>query len=79
MSYPRHNQIFLKKLLDSIFWTPGMGVMVRVFANDPEDLCSIPRRVIPKTQPTAPLQRGKNPPTNVCPGMTLNNLMVKFQ
>ena len=25
-------------------------LMVRVFANDPGDLCSIPGRIIPKTQ-----------------------------
>ena len=25
-------------------------MMVRVFANGPKDLCSIPRRIIPKTQ-----------------------------
>ena len=30
--------------------TPDIGIMVRVFANGPEDLGSIPGRVIPKTQ-----------------------------
>ena len=30
--------------------TPDIGLAVRVFANDPEDLGSIPGRVIPKTQ-----------------------------
>ena len=29
---------------------PDIGIMVRVFANDPGDLGSIPGRVIPKTQ-----------------------------
>ena len=31
-------------------WTPDIGIMVRVFANGPGDLGSIPGRVIPKTQ-----------------------------
>ena len=30
--------------------TPDIGIMVRVFANGPEDLGSIPGQVIPKTQ-----------------------------
>ena len=29
---------------------PDIGIMVRVFANGPGDLSSIPGRVIPKTQ-----------------------------
>ena len=31
-------------------YTPDIGMMVRVFANGPRDLSSIPGRVIPKTQ-----------------------------
>ena len=31
-------------------YTPDIGIMVRVFANDPGDLGSIPGRVIPKTK-----------------------------
>ena len=33
-----------------ILFTGLIGMMVRVFANGPEDLRSIPGRVIPKTQ-----------------------------
>ena len=31
-------------------YIPDIGMLVRVFADDPEDLGSIPGRVIPKTQ-----------------------------
>ena len=40
---PRINFTHLRKL-------PDIGLAVRVFANDPEDLGSVPGRVIPKTQ-----------------------------
>ena len=33
-----------------MFGIPDIGMMVRVFANGPGDLGSIPGRVIPKTQ-----------------------------
>ena len=33
-----------------IYTIPDIGLAVRVFANDPGDLGSIPGRVIPKTQ-----------------------------
>ena len=33
-----------------LLYYPDIGIMVRVFANDLEDLDSIPFRVIPKTQ-----------------------------
>ena len=36
--------------LIQIIFTPDIGIMVRVFANDPGDQGSIPGRVIPKTQ-----------------------------
>ena len=49
-----------KELMDSYIWTIGkhsthlalysICIMVRVFANGPGDLGSIPGRVIPKTQ-----------------------------
>ena len=32
------------------FYSSLNGMMVRVFANDPGDLCSVLGRVIPKTQ-----------------------------
>ena len=34
---------------DSMTLAPGIGLAVRVFANGPGDLGSIPGRVIPKT------------------------------
>ena len=33
-----------------IVWKPDIGLAIRVFANGPEDLGSIPGWVIPKTQ-----------------------------
>ena len=36
--------------LFSLTYIQDIGMMVRVFANGPEDLGSIPGRVIPKTQ-----------------------------
>ena len=43
-------QVFLSNVnnLHTVEWF--IGIMVRVFANDLGDLCSIPSRVIPKTQ-----------------------------
>ena len=45
-------QIFLSNNLHTViwFWLPDIGLGVRVFANGPGDLGSIPGRVIPKTQ-----------------------------
>ena len=36
-------------LLNTTYLVPDIGIMVRVFANSPGDLGSIPSRVIPKT------------------------------
>ena len=36
--------------INTYTYLPDVGMMVRVFANGPEDLGSIPGRVIPKTQ-----------------------------
>ena len=36
-----------------VFWISDMAIMVKVFANGPGDLGSIPSRVIPKTQKMA--------------------------
>ena len=45
------NTIQIYKLINSYFFKlPDIGIMVRVFANGPEDLGSITGRVIPKTQ-----------------------------
>ena len=41
---------FLKKASGKIDKGPDIGIMVRVFANGPGELGSIPGRVIPKTQ-----------------------------
>ena len=61
---------------------PDIGIMVRVFANGPRDLGSIPCRVIPKTQKMvfdAPLHRTQhykervkwsNPGKRVAPPLT---------
>ena len=40
----------LSKELEQIKTVYNIGIMVRVFANGPGDLSSIPSRVIPKTQ-----------------------------
>ena len=57
--YITHTQVVLKKMhkrfpTDKIcmycFMAPDIGLAVRVFANGPGDLGSIPGRVIPKTQ-----------------------------
>ena len=45
------NQISIKEEMLSIYiYIPDIGLAVRVFANGPGDLGSIPGRVIPKTQ-----------------------------
>ena len=36
--------------VDTLFGLPDIGLPIRVFANGPRDLSSIPGRVIPKTQ-----------------------------
>ena len=42
--------LFDNLLLDNLYIIPDIGLAVRVFANGPGDLGSIPGRVIPKTQ-----------------------------
>ena len=44
----KHNQVLFFQYYLYVY--PDIGIMVRVFANGPEDLGSIPGRVIPKTQ-----------------------------
>ena len=46
---------------------PDIGMIVREFANDPGDLCSIPGRVIPKTHK---MVKWSNPGKGVAPSPT---------
>ena len=50
--YEKKESVFWKKLvhLIYIYFVPDIGLAVRVFANSPGDLGSIPDQVIPKTQ-----------------------------
>ena len=50
--YENDKMLFLFDWFGLVLWhiVPDIGIMVRVFANGPEDLGSIPSRVIPKTQ-----------------------------
>ena len=47
--YQKFEQNITYSLLYYIILVPDIGIMVRVFANSPGDLGSIPGRVIPKT------------------------------
>ena len=42
--------VYFEANLDFNLTLPNIGMMVRMFANDPGDLGSIPGQVIPKTQ-----------------------------
>ena len=42
--------IYMDMFVCVYMYIPDIGMMVRVFANGPEDLGSIPGRVVPKTQ-----------------------------
>ena len=46
----QHQFKYIKLSVDFIYCLPDIGIMVRVFTNDPGNLGSIPGWVIPKTQ-----------------------------